>query len=291
MHQRHSRITSIELAATLLLAWAATVFGDGPTFTAIDFPGAAATTPKGINSKGEIVGFYKDSAGATHGFLFANGQFTSVDVPGASSTQATAINAGEDIAGLYVDSAGTHGFVLSAGQFNSIDVAGASLTDIWGINGDGDLVGFTSDGKAFHGFFQIEDMGLNLLDFPDAATTLAFGINCQGRIVGQYTASDGNTHGFLRGRDGAFTVFDMPGDVNPKVGTQARGINSAGQIVGWFTDTGGSNHGFLRSKSGRFTQIDFPTSQGAQALQISDRGDIVGSYGGVHGFLLSQTSQ
>ena len=83
----------------------------------------------------------------------------------------------------------------------------------------------------------------------------------------------------------------MPGDVNPKVGTQARGINSAGQIVGWFTDTGGTNHGFLRSKSGRFTQIDFPGGQGTQALQISDRGDIVGIYGGAHGFLLSRPSQ
>jgi uncharacterized membrane protein len=118
-----------------------------------------------------------------------------------------------------------------------------------------------------------------MLDAPDASATLAFGINCSGKIVGQYGASDGTTHGFLRNQKGVFTSFDASGDINPMVGTQARGINSSGEIAGWFTDAGGSNHGFLRSKSGEYTVIDVPGAANTGVLQINDRGEIVGTYG------------
>ncbi|MBZ5623678.1 MAG: hypothetical protein LAQ69_34000 [Acidobacteriia bacterium] len=39
------------------------------TFESIDFPGAVKTNPFAINSRGDIVGSYGDSAGKTHGFL------------------------------------------------------------------------------------------------------------------------------------------------------------------------------------------------------------------------------
>jgi uncharacterized membrane protein len=38
-------------------------------FTTIDFPGGHATTPFGINARGDIVGPYNDASGHTHGFL------------------------------------------------------------------------------------------------------------------------------------------------------------------------------------------------------------------------------
>ena len=40
----------------------------GGVFTLINYPGAAHTRPRGINDRGQIVGFY-DAAGATHGFI------------------------------------------------------------------------------------------------------------------------------------------------------------------------------------------------------------------------------
>lgn len=39
------------------------------TFESIDFPGAVKTTSYAINSRGDIVGSYVDSAGKTHGYL------------------------------------------------------------------------------------------------------------------------------------------------------------------------------------------------------------------------------
>ena len=41
----------------------------GLVFTPIDFPGAVLTNAQGVNAQGEIVGFYTDTAGRTHGFV------------------------------------------------------------------------------------------------------------------------------------------------------------------------------------------------------------------------------
>jgi probable HAF family extracellular repeat protein len=41
--------------------------------TPLDFPGAILTNAQGINAQGEIVGFYTDAAGRTHGFVQSGG--------------------------------------------------------------------------------------------------------------------------------------------------------------------------------------------------------------------------
>jgi uncharacterized membrane protein len=41
----------------------------GGVFTTIDFPGAVATEPLGVNDSGDIVGFYGDASLRAHGFL------------------------------------------------------------------------------------------------------------------------------------------------------------------------------------------------------------------------------
>src|SRR5438132_3457577 len=53
------------LALSFALGATLNVFGEGPTFTTIDFPGAESTQTWAINARGEIVGFYT-SAGVTH---------------------------------------------------------------------------------------------------------------------------------------------------------------------------------------------------------------------------------
>ena len=50
-----------------------------PTFTTIDFPGAAQTFPLEINERGEIVGAYLDPDGTQHGYSFGRGGFATID--------------------------------------------------------------------------------------------------------------------------------------------------------------------------------------------------------------------
>ena len=40
-------------------------------FVSFDYPGAAATIARGINSQGDVVGSYFDAAGKSHGFLLS----------------------------------------------------------------------------------------------------------------------------------------------------------------------------------------------------------------------------
>jgi hypothetical protein len=55
-----------------------------------------------INPQGDIVGFYIDGSGDTHGFLLSEGRFTSIDVPGAFG-----ISRRGSIVGTYFDGRAT----------------------------------------------------------------------------------------------------------------------------------------------------------------------------------------
>src|SRR2546426_4133413 len=89
------------------------------TFTTIDVPDATSTLPTGINSRGDIVGFY-EAGGTFHGFLLSQGTFTTVDVPGSTSTFQPGINSRGDIVGSYEAGGVLHGFLLSRGTFTTI---------------------------------------------------------------------------------------------------------------------------------------------------------------------------
>ena len=71
----------------------------------------------GINSEGDIVGYY-GAGGTNHGFMRdKDGEFTSLDFPGATGTQAWGINSRGDIVGVYGAGGTTHGFVLNKGRW------------------------------------------------------------------------------------------------------------------------------------------------------------------------------
>src|SRR5258708_19596396 len=114
------------LALSFLLGATSSLLADGPTFTAIDFPGATSTQAWGINLSGDIIGFYVSADKATHGFLKSRGEFSSIDFPGASYTEANGISPRGDIIGDYAatltGSGPHHGFVLSReGVFTPFD--------------------------------------------------------------------------------------------------------------------------------------------------------------------------
>jgi probable HAF family extracellular repeat protein len=79
-------------------------------FIALDDPlggtqsSGQGTRAQGINDQGQIVGFYVDSSGATHGFLYSGGAYTTLDDPlGTGGTFAQGINDQGQIVGSYID--------------------------------------------------------------------------------------------------------------------------------------------------------------------------------------------
>jgi uncharacterized protein (TIGR03437 family) len=278
------------LAATLLPAFATTY--DFVTFSG---PGGTQIYPKSINNSGQIVGYYVDSAGASHGFLRAtNGTITALDVPGATSTTAASISNTGWIAGAYATSGTTvgeivgnivnHGFRISpSGTLLTFDVPGASTTVALGVNGSGLVMGEclipadASKGLGVEGFLLSPD-GTTFTTFSTqfGADTDTLGMNDNGDIVGMVYAEEGSQRqAFLRLQSGTIATFAYGNDI-----TGAVGINYAGQIAGFYETTDYVTHGFLQSADGTtYTTLDPPSYSSSGTVAINSSGQIAGIFG------------
>jgi probable HAF family extracellular repeat protein len=217
--------------------------------------------PTGINNRGEIVGEYIIASRKESIMLRdRRGRITSFDVPGGRGTEATDINDRGQIVGTYSE--------------------------------DTPIVNNSARPRAY----LLDRLGrgeFTRIDFPDAAVTVAAGVNNRGQVVGGYLDANGTPHGY-RWDKGRFTTIDVPG----AVGTMLGDINDRGEIVGVYSDdpddpTGATGvHGFLLSR-GDFTTFDAPGVPLTQPSAINNRGQVVGSTVSdpagteLHGFLLA----
>ena len=80
--------------------------------------------------------------------------------------------------------------------------------------------------------------------------------------------------GFVRGKDGEFTVAEPPDATLTKPG----GINNRGDILFKYLDADGIQRGAVLSR-GVYRAIEFPGAAVTAPLGQNDRGDIVGSCG------------
>jgi probable HAF family extracellular repeat protein len=117
----------------------------GGTITGIELPDERYAQAWGINSLGQIVGFYEDRNFNQHGFLLDGSTFTKLDNPLGVTTSANGINDKGDIVGYYLGPNGDRGFLLSGGTYTTISVPDSVDTYATGINR---FVG----ADAFHGF-------------------------------------------------------------------------------------------------------------------------------------------
>ncbi len=312
------------------------------TITSFDAPGAGAselegTFALGINASGAITGVYSNSMGVTHGFIrAADGTFTTFDAPDAGSTSPgiegtipISINTNGDVTGMYVDdNHAYHGFVRLAadGTVTEFDAPEASSaanrgTTPLAINDSGQIVGLYTTGSAgsastYYGFLRAADGTITTLTEPDAGSgengngdkqgTEAIDINASGEIVGDYSDSSNNVHGFVLATSGVYTSFDPPGSTTTNAGSATGtipvSIDAAGDVTGSYTDAESVRHGFVLTASGTITSFDVPGAAtasgssvigGTAGMSIDPGGNyIAGIYtdstGLGHGFIYSQ---
>jgi hypothetical protein len=285
----------------------------GPTptyvFSRISVPGATSSDAWSINNYGDIVGFYVDAAGVTHGFHLdgdsytaagattepippiQGGTFITIDVPGATFTEATANNDRGEIGGIYLLDGDTtqHAFLLRAGSFLNIDVPGATATTPRGLGDHGEVVFEAVVSGKNTAYMLVKGVYTNLEppdSFAGGPVTYSYlsAINHAGTIVGRY---DDTFHGVGRNRgfillDGTYGDIFFPGAVS----SAALGINDRNVVVGGYT-LNGLRRGFVL-QGGSFMSIDIPgctgsAQQGAIACttprKINDHGRIVGFFG------------
>jgi len=94
---------------------------------------------RGINDKGDIVGWYADSSSIQHGFLLSGKKVTTIDDPNGT-TNLEGINNKGEISGLYTDTSGNrHGFTydIKKKKFTELTVPDSTYVEVWGLNDDG----------------------------------------------------------------------------------------------------------------------------------------------------------
>jgi len=267
--------------------------GREPSYTTVDFPGAAATTLAGINDDGQIVGFYRDTAGKTHGFVRRGEMYTSIDYPGAAWTNARGIGPAGEVLGAYrmpgEPDFNQHGYRFGRdGIFSKIDFPGHVSTVPVRLLKDGTIVGCYHDAAGMDSMHGMAYVKGSFQGF-DRAMTMHEGVTPDGKtFVGYMTemADMRRNRGYVL--EGAnFAPFDVPESTS----TTAIDINAAGAIVGVFEAPAGKTHGFIR-ESGRYITLDVPASTGTSAWSINSTGTIVGAFvdagGATHGFVATR---
>lgn len=237
-----NNISALVYANTLLKAWQFTTNCDAFAY--------------GINNKGNVVGRTDNGLSYTLGVL-SGFVGLSTSLPSGASLYVYSGNPSGDLATIFYginDSNAvvgqvyapniSQGIVYKLGVWSppySVSSAFGSATAFEGINNSNNIVGSYLDpiGR-YHGFmlkgtkFTMKKIAVGsqfmVVEPPGAVASNANGINNAGQIVGFYTDSTGNNHGFLRNVDGSFKTIDYPGGAN----TRLFGISNNGKIVGGY---------------------------------------------------------
>lgn len=244
-----------------------------PTFTTIDVPGATITYVTGINTAGDMVGWYANSdSGPYHSFLLSGGSFMFFDYPGAVSTVATAINDSGLIVGIEGDgyTIFDKGFLYDGTTFTPVKVGANSRTFLWGVDNAGDLAGGAGSANSTRAFVK-QGGNFKSVKFPGSYIyAYATGINNFGQIVG-WTA-EGSTGDSYLYANGKFKKIDVAGGT----ATTAFSINDGGLVVGYYQDIA-QFYSFAYYK-GKFVSFGYPGAVVTGAYGVSSTGQIVGAY-------------
>ena len=177
-------------------------------FPASKAPDGKSTPPVdqllGVNNVGEAAGFYLDSAGNAHGYLYNvfTRKFITIPLPGSVSVTATGINNKNAVVGFFSQSTGpVKSFLVTQGKHlhvHILAVKGADMTQAFGVNDQGEVVGAYTVGANSFGFTWTARGGFHKIADPKGPdATVVNGVNNAGDLVGFYTDAKGNTDGML----------------------------------------------------------------------------------------------
>lgn len=254
-------------------------------YKTLTYPGSSETEAHGIDVQ-DVVGYYTDTGGKGHGFLYNGCIYKSIDVPNATQTSAEGIN-GSNIVGYYLDTNNKfHGFLYDGTTYHTIDVPGAVNTYATGISGNYIVGSYedTSGARHEHGFFY-DGSTYKTLDAPGSVSTTINGISGN-LIVGSFTIDVGYTYGCIYDLS-PNPSFPPPNFVKSlnfpnSVDTRALGIYG-NTIVGTYGIGGASSylHGFSYDNAANvYATVDKPDTFVTLPTGIY-RGTIVGAYGDV----------
>jgi probable HAF family extracellular repeat protein len=262
-----------------------------PTFTTIDVAGWTLNSVNGINTAGDMVGYYGSNVYSTplSGFLYSNGAFTYFDYPGQSWTIPGGINDSGLIAGYATqvehERTGAVGFLYDGITFATLQDGNNPVTYAYGINNAGTVVGAAGpDLESWKGFEE-KNGKYKTVPLPGQCPYAeAEGINNLGLIV-SWTACGTNTYAYKIANGKAVNI-QFPGAPY----TYAYGVNDNGIVVGSYNPASATDYAFALL-NGKYVSFQYPGAIGTYAYGINNSGQVVGQYElsdyTYHGFVTS----
>src|SRR5579871_4955168 len=130
------------------------------------------------------------------------------------------------------------------GPYNVLNINNDPFANANGLNKNGEVVG-TSNGQGF----SLQGGLLTILPNAapgDTASEVAFGVNDNGVVVGQFVRNSTDTvPGFVL----ANNVFTILNPVANAVVVNAQGVNNNGIVTGFYSTDGQHQHGFFYNTS------------------------------------------
>jgi len=303
MHSFGRRLCAIALIGAVAGGFVSAA--SGATYTTLNVAGAGTqsgqgTTAQAINLGGSVTGFYEDSGGIKHGFVWTGGKFKTFDASAGNETSPNAINDAGTITGIWYPSGGSfaHGFVRSAGGNVTLfdGPNGATSTSAFAINKDGLIAGDASSNGPAYAYIRKADGRFTTVAVSGARGTIGMSINDSGMLGGHSFDQSFVAHAFIKPRSGPATIFDVPGAGNaqPQQGTYVPRLDNAGAGAGLFVDAKNVSHGYFRTAAGAITVFDVSKAgtgayQGTVPTAINRAGLVTGYYidknGADHGFI------
>jgi probable HAF family extracellular repeat protein len=203
--------------------------------------------------------------------------YTSFNVQGNQSTGTGGINDSDWVSGsVQTGAPSIVGFVRKPGGTVTTFLVNGKPNLANKINNYGTIVGnyFPSAGSGNStGYKRYSNGAVVTLNGPSGArSTVPYGINNAGKIVGAYVTSTSVQKGFTY-LNGAYTTFSHSGWSF----LEPHAINKQGVIVGDYLDSSSKTHGFAYS-NGQWVTVNVPGASDTVILGINDWGSMVGWY-------------
>jgi hypothetical protein len=170
-------------------------------FTTISYPKSDGTQASGINDKGEIVGLYLDSLGATHGFSKIGSKYKAINVKGDTNTVAWGVDNKGQITVYATNTAGAFdSYLLTGTTFKKINdpnegTGSAQGTIVHTPANNGDIVGtYFNSASTEMGWLLHKDKYYDVVD--PGGTSRADGLNDKSELVGRYGSGEFGGTGF-----------------------------------------------------------------------------------------------